>query len=127
MRAIGPADRIIPRYKHVQTRDSLSRMSPEARPGAPHAIPEGTIKSECRDAGGTYKTVTIPSTGNRYSECTYTDEDGKVYTDVYKNGNYTGTQSVVRGGPSTPVPRPTNLPPLPPGATANPVAPGAAP
>ncbi|MDO3634215.1 hypothetical protein [Mycolicibacterium arseniciresistens] len=53
------------------------------------AIPEGTITSECKSAGGTYETSVGPD-GNRYSDCTYTDVGGGLHIDQYKNGNYTG-------------------------------------
>jgi hypothetical protein len=54
------------------------------------ALPEGTIKSECKSAGGRYETGVGPD-GNRYSDCTYTDISGKMHIDQYKNGKYTGT------------------------------------
>ena len=54
------------------------------------ALPEGTIKSECKSAGGTYSTGVGPD-GNRYSDCIYKDSSGVVHTDQYKNGKYTGT------------------------------------
>lgn len=54
-------------------------------------ISESTIKSECRAAGGTYSTAVIKGIGERHSSCTYKDEDGKKWTDVYTNGEYQGT------------------------------------
>ncbi|BBY94392.1 hypothetical protein MGALJ_40610 [Mycobacterium gallinarum] len=54
------------------------------------ALPEGTIKSECKSAGGKYSTSVGPD-GNRYSECSYTDSSGVLHIDQYKNGRYTGT------------------------------------
>ncbi|MGA5463761.1 hypothetical protein [Mycobacterium sp. NPDC050041] len=54
------------------------------------ALPEGTIKSECKSAGGTYGTGVGPD-GNRYSDCSYTDIRGGLHVDHYKNGKYTGT------------------------------------
>jgi hypothetical protein len=52
---------------------------------AAHAerISESTIKSECRAAGGTYATTVIKGIGERHSSCTYKDEDGNKWTDVY--------------------------------------------
>jgi hypothetical protein len=60
---------------------------------AAHAerISESTIKSECRAAGGTYSTTVIKGIGERHSSCTYKDEDGNKWTDVYTNGEYQGT------------------------------------
>ena len=46
-----------------------------------NAIPEGTIKAECKDAGGTYQTST--SNGHRYSSCDYQDIDGGWHSDQY--------------------------------------------
>ena len=61
--------------------------------GAPLAaakpLSENTIKSECKDAGGTYSTGT--SKGGRLSQCVYTDISGGMHVDLYKNGVYTGT------------------------------------
>jgi hypothetical protein len=54
------------------------------------ALPEGTIKSECKSAGGTYGTGVGPD-GNRYSDCSYKDASGVLHVDQYKNGKYTGT------------------------------------
>lgn len=54
-------------------------------------ISEGTIKSECRAAGGTYSTSFYKGIGERHSSCTYKDEDGDTWTDVYTNGEYQGT------------------------------------
>jgi hypothetical protein len=59
---------------------------------AAHAEPIGekTIKSECKSAGGTYKTK-MNTVGTRVSQCTYKDIDGDTWTDVYGNGEYVGT------------------------------------
>ena len=46
-------------------------------PGA-SALPESTIKSECKKAGGTY------THNNRTSTCTYKDFKGNRNTDVYE-------------------------------------------
>lgn len=54
------------------------------------ALPEGTIKSECKAAGGRYETGVGPD-GNRYSDCSYTDISGNLHVDQYKNGKYTGS------------------------------------
>ncbi|MGZ6801223.1 MAG: hypothetical protein ACXVGR_15595, partial [Mycobacteriaceae bacterium] len=61
---------------------------------AAHAdkISEKTIKSECKDARGTYSTVVSRSSGERISACTYKDNEGNESTDYYKNGHYTGTE-----------------------------------
>lgn len=60
---------------------------------AAHAerISESTIKKECKAAGGTYSTRVIEGIGERHSSCTYADEDGDRWTDVYTNGEYQGT------------------------------------
>jgi len=58
-------------------------------------IAEGTIRSECRSAGGTYSSYIVEGTGLapdfRYSQCTYTDISGDRYTDSYADGEYNGT------------------------------------
>jgi hypothetical protein len=57
-------------------------------------ISEGTIKSECKAAGGTY--TNFPSKkkgGMRISSCTYKDINGNTYNDDYYNGEYAGTSS----------------------------------
>jgi hypothetical protein len=66
--------------------------------GAPaaHAIPESTIESECKAAGGTYTSV-ILSSGDRESSCCYTDIDGDKWCDVYHNGEYLGTDPAAQG------------------------------
>jgi hypothetical protein len=57
-------------------------------------IAEGTIKSECKAAGGTYGT-TPPSgpkgRGSRLSTCTFKDANGSTSTDNYYDGYWTGT------------------------------------
>jgi hypothetical protein len=57
-------------------------------------ISEGTIKSECKAAGGTYGTMP-PSgpkgRGSRLSTCTIKDADGSSSTDHYYDGEWTGT------------------------------------
>lgn len=92
--------------------------------GAPLAlaIPEGTIQSECDEAGGNY-TTGVDKAGNRDSNCTYTDNTGNFYQDSYVNGAYTGTVQINATGPKKPVPRPTNLTPLPSGVQSHPAAP----
>ncbi len=62
-----------------------------------NAIPEGTIKAECKDAGGTYNTST--SGGQRYSSCDYKDIDGGWHSDQYVNGEYTGTIDIEKDAP----------------------------
>ena len=56
----------------------------EAKP-----IKETTIKSECKDAGGTYSSGTLA--GDRLSYCRYRDNEGNPHVDGYINGEYTGT------------------------------------
>jgi len=79
--------------------------------GAPaaNAIPEGTIKAECKDAGGTYNTSVV--NGTRYSSCDYQDLDGGWHSDQYTDGEYQGTIDITRdtpdsGGKSTVAPPP---------------------
>jgi hypothetical protein len=59
---------------------------------AAHAEPIGekTIKSECKSAGGTYRTK-MNTVGTRVSQCTYKDIDGDTWTDTFANGEYYGT------------------------------------
>ncbi len=57
-------------------------------------ISEGTIKSECKAAGGTYTTYPGNKKGVvRISSCTYKDINGGTYTDDYYGGEYAGTSS----------------------------------
>ena len=57
-------------------------------------IAEGTIKSECKAAGGTYGTRP-PSgpkgRGSRLSTCTFKEADGSTSVDNYYDGYWTGT------------------------------------
>ena len=53
-------------------------------------ISEGTIKSECKAAGGTYGT-SKKGRGVRFSTCTYKDINGNKYQDDYVGGVYSGT------------------------------------
>lgn len=77
---------------------------------AANAISEGTIKAECKDAGGTYNSST--SGGHRYSSCGYKDVDGGWHSDQYTDGEYTGTIDIPK---STPPPTSkTSVAPLPP-------------
>lgn len=62
-------------------------------------ISEDTIKSECKDAGGSYHTSV--EGGNRNSSCIYADSDGDIYWDDYVNGEYTGTSGPLREAPPT--------------------------
>jgi hypothetical protein len=57
---------------------------------AEEKLPEQTIKSECKAAGGTYSTG-VSSKGNRGSTCTYKDNSGNGYMDIFRNGKYLGT------------------------------------
>jgi hypothetical protein len=57
-------------------------------------IGEKTIKSECKDAGGTYSTAVKGNQSlgfTRFSACTYKDNEGNPSTDYYANGEYYGT------------------------------------
>lgn len=61
-------------------------------------ISEGTIKSECKAAGGTYTTYPSKKKGvMRISSCTYKDINGDTYHDDYYGGEYAGTS---QGGPA---------------------------
>lgn len=85
-----------------------------------NAIPEGTIKAECKDAGGTYNTSV--SNGTRYSSCDYKDIDGGWHSDQYTDGEYQGTIDITKEAPGTPAK--STAAPLPP-AMINPgLAPG---
>lgn len=53
-------------------------------------ISEGTIKSECRDAGGSYATAVME--GIRFSTCTYRGMNGTTYRDYYADGEYYSTR-----------------------------------
>lgn len=67
-----------------------------AIPAAADAEPisEGTIKSECKAAGGTYTTYPGKKKGvMRISSCTYKDINGDTYVDDYYGGEYAGTSS----------------------------------
>ena len=52
-------------------------------------ISESTIKSECKAAGGKYKTGTTQ--GTRFTSCTYTDISGNRHKDYYVDGEYYAT------------------------------------
>lgn len=55
-------------------------------------IPENTIKSECKEAGGTYSTSPPNKQhSKRWSECKYKDGDGNMVKDLYVNGVPWGT------------------------------------
>ena len=56
---------------------------------ADEKIPEKTIKSECKAAGGQYDTTVEGK--NRHSSCQYRDVDGEFFVDLFKNGKFTGT------------------------------------
>lgn len=60
-------------------------------------ISEGTIKSECKAAGGTYTLYPSKKKGGMtISSCTYKDINGNTYNDDYYNGEYAGTSSAGR-------------------------------
>jgi hypothetical protein len=61
-----------------------------APPAHADKISETTIKSECKDAGGTYVTKVVE--GTRFSSCAYKDNDGNQSTDFYVRGVYTSTK-----------------------------------
>ncbi|MDT5016005.1 MAG: hypothetical protein QOD39_2165, partial [Mycobacterium sp.] len=65
-----------------------------------NAIPEKTIKSDCKSAHGTYHSGT--ANGHTYSSCTFKDTDGDTFTDTYVDGTYTG-QDPYRVGGTDPV------------------------
>jgi len=58
-------------------------------------LSEKTIKSECKDAGGTYTTVVKGNPNvkgsQRFSTCSYNDNEGNAYTDYYVDGTYSST------------------------------------
>jgi len=80
-----------------------------------HAIPEGTIQSDCAAANGTYNTG-VNGQGNRISRCCYHDINGAPHCDYYINGTFVTTYLQ----PPTQNPEPTNVAPV------APAAPGAA-
>jgi hypothetical protein len=53
-------------------------------------IPEKTIKSECKSAGGTYGTIV--KGGTRFSTCDYKDNEGNGFRDYYADGSYYSTR-----------------------------------
>ncbi len=84
-----------------------------------HAIPEGTIQSDCAAANGTYTTKV--DGGNRYSSCCYHDINGGPHCDLYLNGDFQGGDiKAPTVKPEPTILAPTNL------APAAPAAPGAA-
>jgi len=70
---------------------SMGALTTVAAPTA-HAekISEGTIKSECKSAGGTY--VTGVKGGTRFSACHYKDIKGNAHADFYLDGEYYGSK-----------------------------------
>jgi hypothetical protein len=71
------------------TLTAIATLTVAAAPA--RAIPEKTIKSECKAANnGTY-TTTTNKYGARLSICTYTDIDGNKYKDYYSDGQYVVT------------------------------------
>jgi hypothetical protein len=66
---------------------TLTLSTPAA--SAEEKIPEKTIKSECKEAGGTYSTTV--EGGTRQSSCAYKDIKGDGWIDLYTNGKYVGT------------------------------------
>jgi hypothetical protein len=64
--------------------------------GAPAAVAKpvsnSTLKSECKDAGGTWESVP-DGNGGTESSCKYRDIDGHQHIDYYKNGNFLGTDN----------------------------------
>jgi hypothetical protein len=71
------------------TLTAIAMLTVAAAPA--RAIPEKTIKSECKAANnGTYKTGVV--SGARFSSCTYTDNDGNKSKDFYVNGQYYSTK-----------------------------------
>lgn len=77
------------------------------------AHPESTIKSERKQAGGSYHTAVFD--GHRYSRCCYKDIDGEHDCDMYKDGEYTGSDSdIAAQEPSTEPTPPRPLVPVAP-------------
>jgi hypothetical protein len=76
-----------------------------------HAIPEGTIQSDCASAGGNYNTG-VNRQGNRVSRCCYHDINGGPHCDYYLNGVFVVSDLK----PPTENPAPTNVAPAAPGA-----------
>ena len=74
-----------------------------------HAIPEGTIPSDCAAANGTYNTG-VNHQGNRISRCCYHDINGGPHCDYYLNGTFVTSDLK----PPTQNPEPTNLAPVAP-------------
>jgi hypothetical protein len=68
------------------TLTAVAIVTVAAAPASALRISEKTIASECREAGGTYQTMTFQST--RYSACLYHDIYGDAYADYYVNGEY---------------------------------------
>lgn len=81
---------------------------------AAHALPESTIKNECDEANGQYKTE-IDSIGRRWSECCYKAQDGTKSCDEYFDGVYQGTYPATGAGTETTPPnrRPVSPPTAP--------------
>ncbi|HKH52204.1 MAG TPA: hypothetical protein VKA77_10495 [Mycobacterium sp.] len=70
---------------------AVGTMLTTATKAAAEPISEGTIKSECKAAGGTYT-----KKGRGWSQCTYKDINGTKYTDDYVGGVYAGTNPAPR-------------------------------
>jgi hypothetical protein len=70
---------------------SIGALASVAAPTA-HAekISESTIKSECKDVGGTYSTIV--KQGTRFSTCRYRDISGDGWVDYYADGEYYSTR-----------------------------------
>jgi hypothetical protein len=67
---------------------ALGAMLATATAANAEPISEGTIKSECKAAGGTY---TMKKGAGRWSQCKYKDANGDTYTDDFIAGTYMGT------------------------------------
>jgi hypothetical protein len=75
-----------------------------------NAIPEKTIKSDCKSANGTYLSGSL--NGHTYSSCTFKDIDGDTYTDTYVDGTYTGQDPYRVGGTAPVAQKPGSVPVL---------------
>jgi hypothetical protein len=73
-----------------------------------NAIPEKTIKSDCKSANGTYHSGT--ANGHTYSSCTFKDVDGDTYTDTDVDGAYTGQDPYRVGGAAPVTQKPGSVP-----------------
>jgi hypothetical protein len=69
---------------------AVAMVTVAGAPASALRISEKTIRSECKNAGGTYSTVVYQ--GTRFSTCTYQDYYGDWYRDYYADGEYYSTR-----------------------------------